>query len=216
MNFSMTIKNTLLSLSFGLLFVFHGSSQTKLSPVEQTAFKSKVQQTAQNTATIVADFLQTKHLSVLDNEIISEGKLVFKAPNLVRWEYLKPYQNTAIFKDDQLLVNNEGKKQNIDLGANKIFRSLNSLIVNSIKGDMFDATQFDLEYFEVDSGFLVKFIPRDKRLKKFIAAFELKFSKQNAEVDEVKLIEPNNDYTLITFQNRKINTAVSDAEFKNQ
>ncbi|MBO3096873.1 outer membrane lipoprotein carrier protein LolA [Gelidibacter pelagius] len=211
----MTIKNHFLILAFTVLSVFNGISQTKLSASEQTKFKAKVQKTAQNTQTIVSDFVQTKHISVLDNEITSEGKLVFKAPDFVKWEYLKPYQNTAIFKDDQLLVNNEGKRQNIDLGANKMFRSLNSLIVNSIKGDMFDESQFDLEYFKVDQGYLVKFVPKDKRLKKFMASFELKFSGTTTEVDEVKLIEPNDDYTLITFQNRKLNTTVSNSAFKN-
>lgn len=210
----MKINNRILILALCILSVFQGISQTKLSESEQAAFKSKVQSTAQNTQTIVSDFVQTKHISVLDNEIISEGKLVFKAPNLVKWEYIKPYQNTAIFKDDQLLVNNEGKKQNIDLGTNKMFRSLNTLIVNSIKGDMFDESQFELEYFKFDQGYVVKFLPKDKRLKKFIASFELKFSGTTAEVDEVKLIEPNDDYTLITFQNRKVNTTISESNFK--
>ncbi|WP_190246179.1 outer membrane lipoprotein carrier protein LolA [Gelidibacter gilvus] len=211
----MTINNHILILAFIVTSVFNGISQTKLSASEQTEFKAKVQKTAQNTETIVSDFVQTKHISVLDNAITSEGKLVFKAPDLVKWEYLKPYQNIAIFKDDQLLVNNEGKRQNIDLGANKMFRSLNSLIVNSIKGDMFDETQFDLEYFKFDQGYLVKFVPKDKRLRKFIASFELKFSGTTSEVDEVKLIEPNDDYTLITFQNRKVNTTVPENAFKN-
>ncbi|MEO5787862.1 MAG: outer membrane lipoprotein carrier protein LolA [Gelidibacter sp.] len=208
-------KHFILLFAFALSFAFSGISQTKLLASEQQGFKAKVQKTAQNTKTIVSDFTQTKHIFVFDNVITSEGKLVFKAPNLVRWEYVKPYLNVAIFKDDQLLVNNEGKKQNIDLGSNKMFRSLNSLIVNSIKGDMFDESQFDLEYFKYGRGFLVKFIPKDKRMKKFIASFELTFSNATAEVEEVKLMEPNDDYTIITFHNRKLNTEVSDANFIN-
>lgn len=207
-------KNKLFLFTFTFLCVFTGISQTKLSDLEQIEFKAKVQKTAQNTNTIVSDFVQTKHIFVLDNAITSEGKLVFKAPNLVKWEYIKPYQNIAVFKEDQLLVNNEGKKQNIDLSANKMFRSLNSLIVNSIKGDMFDASQFDLEFFKYPKYYLVKFVPKDKRLKKFMASFELKFSKET-EVDEVKLIEPNDDFTVITFHNRKVNTTVSDSDFNN-
>ena len=208
-------KNFILLFVSALIFGFSGMSQTKLSTSEQKEFKAKVQKTAQDTKSIVSDFIQTKHIFVLDNVITSQGKLVFKSPNLVRWEYAKPYLNVAIFKDDQLLVNNEGKRQNIDLGSNKMFRSLNSLIVNSIKGDMFDESQFDLDYFKYDKGYLVKFVPKDKRMKKFIASFELKFSKSDAEVNEVKLIEPNDDYTLITFQNRKVNMEVSEADFKN-
>ena len=208
-------RSIILPILFAVFFSFSGISQTKLSASEQEQFKAKVQKAAQNTKTIVSDFVQTKHIFVLDNVITSEGKLVFKAPNLVRWEYVKPYLNIAIFKDDQLLVNNEGKRQNIDLGSNKMFKSLNSLIVNSIKGDMFDESEFDLAYFKYGDGYLVSFVPKDKRMKKFIASFELKFSNTTAEVEEVKLIEPNDDFTLITFHNRKLNTEVSDADFKN-
>lgn len=208
-------RNHILFLAFTFMFVFSGISQTKLSASEEKAFKAKVQKTAENTKTIVSNFTQSKHLSVLDNEISSEGKLVFKAPNLVKWEYVKPYQNIAVFKDDQLLVTNEGKKDKIDLSSNKLFRSLNSLIVNSIKGDMFDESQFDLAYFKYDDAYLVRFVPKDNRMRKFIASFELKFSNTTAEVDEVKLIEPNDDYTLITFQNRKVNTTVTESDFNN-
>ncbi len=211
----MKTKQYIFTLALTFLFALSGMSQTKLSASEQKEFKTKVQNTAKNTQTIVSDFMQTKHLSVMDNAISSEGKLVFKAPNLVKWEYVKPYKNSAIFKDDQLLVTNEGKKDKIDLSSNKIFKSLNTLIVNSIKGDMFDEAQFDLAYFKISDGYLVKFIPKDKRMKKFMASFELKFSKSNAEVQEVKLIEPNEDYTLITFANRKINTSVSKNAFIN-
>ena len=207
-------KYFILLLVSALIFGFSGMSQTKLSATEQKEFKANVQKTAQNTKSIVSDFTQTKHLSVLENDIVSEGKLVFKAPNLVKWEYIMPYQNVAIFKDDQLFVINGGRKDKIDLSSNKMFRSLNTLIVNSIKGDMFDDSQFDLDYFKYDEEYLVKFVPKDKRMKKFIASFELKFSKSYAEVDEVKLIEPNDDYTLITFKNRKVNSKVSEADFK--
>lgn len=211
----MNTKQHLFTIVLIFLFALPGISQTKLSASEQKEFKTKVENTAKNTKTIVSDFTQTKHLSVMNNAISSEGKLVFKAPNLVKWEYVKPYKNSAIFKDDQLLVTNEGKKDKIDLSSNKIFKSLNTLIVNSIKGDMFDETQFDLAYFKISEGYLVKFIPKDKRMKKFMASFELKFSKSKAEVQEVKLIEPNEDYTLITFANRKVNSAVSENAFIN-
>lgn len=214
MNFFMKNRHFILLFVFALIFGVRGSCQTKLSTSEQKEFKVKVQKTAQNTQTIVSDFTQIKHLSVLDNDISSTGKLVFKAPNLVKWEYLKPYQNTAIFRDNQLFVTNEGKRDEIDLSSNKLFRSLNMLIVNSIKGDMFDESQFDLSYFKSDMGYLVKFVPKDKRMKKFIASFELKFSNATAEVEEVKLLEPNDDYTLIIFQNRKVNTKVAETAFK--
>ena len=210
------MKHRLFILSF--LFIcgstFKMFSQEKLTDAEQKIFKEKVQKTAQITKSIQSDFTQTKHLSVLNNAIVSEGLLIFKAPDLVKWEYTKPYKNIAIFKDDKLLVNNEGKKDEMDLSSNRMFRSLNTLIVNSIKGDMFDETQFEISYFKNGHDYLVKFIPKDKRLKKFIASFELKFDKDSAQVSEVKMMEPNEDFTLIVFKNKQLNATVSESVFK--
>lgn len=202
---------------FILLFItsIAGFSQSKLSESEQNTFKEKVLKTAQATKSIQSDFTQTKHLSVLENDIVSEGKLYFKSPNLVKWEYTKPYKNSAVFKNDKLLVNNEGKKDEMDLSSNRMFKSLNTLIVNSIKGDMFDESQFEIFYFGLANGYLVKFIPKDKRLKKFIASFELKFDKELTQVIEVKLIEPNDDDTTIVFKNKQLNSTVPDSVFNN-
>lgn len=210
------MKHKIFILTLLMIFVngFKLFSQEKLSDSEQKTFKEKVQNTAQSTKSIQSDFSQTKHLSVLDNAIISEGHLTFKAPNLVKWEYIKPYKNIAIFKDDKLLVNNEGKKDEMDLSSNRMFRSLNTLIVNSIKGDMFDESQFSISYFKSGQDYLVKFIPKDKRMEKFISSFELKFDKESTQVNEVKMIEPNDDYTLILFKNKQLNESVSDSVFK--
>lgn len=210
----MNTKIYLLLIVSILTITMPSYSQEQLSSSEQKAFKEKVQKTAQNTSSIQSDFTQTKQLSVLNNPIVSEGTLTFKAPNLIKWEYTKPFKNIAIFKDDKLLVNNEGKKDEMDLSSNRMFKSLNTLIVNSIKGDMFDASQFEISYFKNGSHYLVTFIPKDKRLKKFIASFELKFDMNSTQVNEIKLIEPNDDFTLIVFKNKQLNGTISDSVFK--
>jgi len=205
---------------FVLFFVFLmqglvGHSQTQLSIKEQQVFKEQVQQTAQQTQSIVSDFEQIRYLSVLENTITSQGTLVFKAADNIRWEYTAPFKYYVIFKDDKMLVNNEGKTDNINLSSNKLFRSFNDLLVKSIKGDMFDDAQFDIFYFKLKNGYLARFIPKEKRLQKYMAAFELTFTETSAEVTQVKLIEPNEDYTQIIFKNRKTNTKVSETAFEN-
>jgi len=190
-------------------------SQQKLSSNEQTAFKQKVKETAQNTKTIISDFTQIQEMEFLSDGAQSKGKLIFKAPNLVRWEYISPYPYVVIFKDGKLLLNDGGKKSNIDLDSNKLFQNLNNLIVGSINGDMFDDSEFSISYFKTSEGFLAKFIPKDKKMKRFIASFELSFDKKTAEVQKLKMIEPSGDFSAIVFTNKKINTQVADSVFQN-
>ncbi len=209
----MKIKSKYILVSLTVLSFCIGFSQTEMNKEDIAMLKVQVIENAKNTQSILSDFIQEKHLSIMQNPLISEGKMAFKAPNLVKWEYTKPYKNIAIFKGESLHVLNEGKKDNIDLSSNKLFRSLNSLIVSSIKGDMFDESQFEFSFYKIDDGYMVTFIPKDRRIKKFISSFELQFST-SAEVQKVKLIEPNDDFTWITFKNRRLNQEVSLKTFE--
>ena len=201
----------LLTLSFLFFNVCLG--QTELTEKERVTFKEKVLEKANNTNAIASDFTQSKWLEMLAEPVVSEGKLVFKAPDLILWQYISPKAYKVIFKDEMLYVENDGKKDEIKLSSNGLFKSFNALIVNSIKGNMFDENEFEISYFKTTENFLVKFLPKDKRMKRFVSAFELTFNKTTGEVAKIKLVEPNNDYTFITFSNRKTNVEIPSTTF---
>lgn len=196
-----------------LLFsVFALSAQTKMSDVEAQALETKVKNLAASIETITSDFTQYKHLDFLSNDIESTGKLSFKTPNMVKWEYVKPYAYSVLFKNETLYVNNEGDKSNVALGSNKLFKQLNKLIADSIKGDMFDSNEFNISYFKNKADSEVHFSPKDASFSKYIKAFHLTFNERG-EVIEVKMVEPSNDYTQIVFSNRKVNQTLPDEVF---
>ena len=191
------------------------SAQKTLTKNEINTFKSAVAELDRNTKTIVSDFVQYKHLSFLSNDVETQGKLAFKVPGLIKWEYTSPYKYSVIFKDDKLFIDDEGDKSKIDIGSNKMFKGLNNLITNSVKGNMFDDNAFDISYFKVDDYYLIKFIPKDENMLQFIAKFELKFDIKTSDVTEVKMIEPSEDYTKIVFKNKTRNTTLDEAVFNN-
>lgn len=201
-------------LSFLLIFLLAGSlnAQTKMTDSKATALQSKVKSLAETTKTITADFVQYKHLDFLSNDIESNGKLSFKSPDLVKWAYVKPFEYSVLFKDDMLYINNEGEKNNVNIGSNKLFKQLNKLISASVTGDMFNTEEFDISYFEKQKDSEVHFSPKDKKFAKYIKEFHIIFNTY-AEVSEVKMIEPSNDYTHIVFTNRLTNQNLSDAVF---
>lgn len=183
-----------------------------MNSAEALTLKNLVKQQAKTTKTITSQFTQYKHMDFLSNDIITKGNLYFKAPDLIKWSYTEPFTYSVIFKDDQLYINDEGKKSNIDMSASKLFKQLNSLIINSVKGDMFDAEEFNIEYYKSGENSLVYFKPKDKKSAAFITAFHLTFNAEG-DVEIVKMIEPSGDYTKIIFNNKVLNNPVSDALF---
>lgn len=197
---------------FGLL-LSSVAQEKSMSKSEIQTFKENVKASAKSITTIKSDFTQYKHLDILSNDIETNGHMVFKSPNLVKWQYTKPFSYSVIFKEDQLLINDDGTKSNVDIGSSKLFKNLNELIISSIKGDMFIESDFNISYLKSNIYYKATFIPKEKAILNYIAQFELLFDKTNAQVFEVKMIEPSQDYTRIVFKNRVLNTPVSNAVF---
>lgn len=208
--------NKVLFLGVLLLVSFCSFGQERMLSVDEIKeLKVKVKAKSETTQTIKSDFVQYKHLDFLSNDIKTEGKLAYKSPNLVKWEYTNPYKYSVIFKNNSLLINDDGKKNTVNIGSSKLFEKMNVLIVKSIRGDMFDDTEFDISYHKSKSSYIVNFLLKDVDFNKIIKKFVLYFDVKTYDVTQVKMIEPSNDYTKIVFKNRKLNIPLNNAIFSN-
>lgn len=207
------------NLLFLVVLIAHTSlllaQESKMNNTEIAEFKAKINETSKATTTIQSNFTQYKHLDFLSNDITTQGKMAFKVPNMVKWEYTVPFKYSIIFKDDKLIINDSGTKSNMDLGNSALFKKLNQLIVNSVKGNLFQDSDFTMSYFKSSKYYKVIFIPKDEKIKSYIASFILFFDKQQADVMEVKMVEPTNDYTRIVFSDRLINKPLDNEVFTN-
>ena len=132
----------------------------------------------------------------------------------IRWNYhlTSLHSNKKTTKNHIAITFDDGNKSNLDMGSNKIFKQLNQLITASIKGDMFDASEFEVSYFKKDGKSEVHFKPKDEQFSEFIKSFHITFNT-NGEVQKVKMIESSDDYTQIIFSNRTSNQSLPDATF---
>ncbi len=202
---------------FTLIIIFPLSvfSQRTLSKTEIQNLKKQVKDIAQKTKSIKSDFIQYQHLDFLSNDIVTHGKLIYKTPSSVKWEYTKPYKYSVVFKDNILKINDDGKKNKIDLSGNKMFENMNKLIVKSINGDMFDDKMFKIKYEKEKLFYVISFTSKDKKLSEIISNLILYFDPKNYKVAILKMVEPSGDYTKIVFKNRVENQNISDAIFSN-
>ncbi|MEN2414481.1 outer membrane lipoprotein carrier protein LolA [Flavobacterium mesophilum] len=210
------MKTKFYILLFSILFGANLFAQEqKMTDAEIASFKQDVNVVAKKIKTLSTDFVQYKHLDFLSKDIETSGKMLFKEPALLSWQYKKPYNYSIVFKNGKILINDEGKKSAVDIGNSKIFARINKLIVGSVSGNMFDDKEFTISYFKLKGQNLAKFIPKDATLKKYIKQIELTFDKEEATVVQVKLLESSEDYTRIVLKNKVINAKIDDSVFTN-
>lgn len=191
------------------------AQEQKMTDSEIASFKQDVNVVSKKIKSLTTDFVQYKHLDFLSKDIETSGKMNFKEPGLLQWQYKKPYNYSIVFKNGKILINDEGKKSAVDIGNSKIFGRINKLIIGSVSGNMFDDKEFSISYFKSKGQNIAKFIPKDTTLKKYIKQIELTFDKEEATVVQVKLLESSEDYTRIVLKNKVINAKIDDSIFTN-
>ncbi|MDO5608172.1 MAG: outer membrane lipoprotein carrier protein LolA [Capnocytophaga sp.] len=196
-----------------LLISFTANAQeTPMSESERSVFVKNITAETQKIQSLTTDFVQYKHMDFLSKDIETSGKMAFRSPNMLNWQYTEPYRYRLIFKDKKVFIDDQGKKSSVNAGG-KIFENINTLIIGSVSGDMFDEQQFDIRFYKTNTHHIAKLKPKNDAMKKYIRQISLYFPKNEQSVSEVKLTEPSGDYTRIVFKNKKINAPVNDADF---
>lgn len=199
-----------------LLFVMVTSSvfAKKYTDVKDVAaLKAKMIANSKKLQTIKSDFVQVKHIDFLESEITSNGKFFFKKDNKLKWQYTSPYNYVVTINNGKVTIEDDGKKSTFDAKSSKNFQELNDLLVGSVTGDIFSSGKFRIRYLQSDKHYVLLLFPKTASLKKNLKKMELFISKKNMSIDVVNMVEPSDDYTLITFKNKKLNATISDNIF---
>lgn len=202
---------------FFLIFVSNiiVAQEQKMSAAEIASFKTEVEKESKTIKTIKTDFTQYKHMDFLSKDIETSGKMSFKAPNLLNWQYTKPYNYSIVFKNNKVYINDQGKKNTVDAGNSKLFEKINRMIVGSVSGNVFDDKEFTISYFKTKEFYITKLLPKTKEVQKYIKQIDLFFPINDVTVSQVKLIEPSGDFTKIVFKNKQLNAKIDDSAFTN-
>lgn len=195
-------------------FLVSGQIPSGYKPIKDTvAFHQKMKTQSSLINTIQSDFVQEKYLSVMSEKIITKGHFLFKKTNLLRWEYTDPYKYVIAINKDKMYIKDNGKVNKYDINSNKMFKSINEMMVSTVQGDLLDNKNYKATYYENEKMYLLELKPLQKGAKDFLRVIQLYVDKTDYAVVKVKMIEPSDDYTLIDFQNRKTNIAIPDEKF---
>ena len=178
-----------------------------------SGFKKKFTAEASKINSITSSFVQEKVLVALTEKITSTGSFAFKRSNKVRIEYTKPFVYLMIMNGDKMKIRDDQKENTVNMRSNRMFRQINSIIMDCVQGTILDSKDFTSEVFENKDSYLLKMRPVSKNLREFFETINVVVSKNDYSVNSIEMNEPSTDKTVMTFTNKKINQPVADEVF---
>ena len=164
--------------------------------------------------TLRCDFVQRKTISILADELISEGRLSFKQADKLSWEYTHPYQYRFTMNGDRIMIDSGTNQNIINVSGNRMFSEISKIIISGINGSgIFDGNRFTAVFNVGTSDYQVTLTPRQRDLRQMFNSITLTFDKTDYSVNTVEIREANGDATFITMKNKQINIDLDDEIF---
>ena len=197
-----------------LCLVFACYACATAQQVDKAAVKARINRAAMEMKSMECDFVQTKHLKLLSDKMVSKGKMYYQQKNRLRWEYTSPHKYVFILNNTKVSIHNGDRNDVIDTNQNKVFKEIARVMMNSVVGKCLnDEREYKVDITVNTSEWVAKLTPLRKNMKQMFTSIVLHFDRQRALVTKVELTEKNNDRTVIELKNVKTNHAISPSLF---
>ncbi len=182
--------------------------------VNEAAVKQKINAVASKMQTMQCDFVQTKYLKMLNDKMVSHGKMYYQQPNKLRWEYTSPYTYTFVMNASKVLVQKGKRSDVIDVNQSKMFKEIARIMMNSVVGKcLTDEKDFKTTITATQTEWVANLVPQRKNMKQLFQMIVIRFNKQKSMVSTVELLEKNGDKTIIELKNIKTNLPINAQVF---
>ena len=177
-------------------------------------FTEKLKQASISNNSIKADFVEQRFMSALKEPQTSFGIFYYKKENKLRWEKTKPTSYVFISENNKVRVKENNHEKDVS-SYNQVVGRIKDLMLTLVNGDFSNGKQFDPQYFQTKSEYIVKLKPRNKRMSNAFDYIQLSFNKKNLLLEELAFYEKSGDRNIMKFSNQMVNTELSDSLFKN-
>lgn len=204
------MKRVLFSLMALCLCLLNLSAQK----INEAKVKQQINAVASKMKTMQCDFVQTKYLKMLNDKMVSRGKMYYQQNNKLRWEYTSPYTYTFVLNGSKVLISKGKRNDVINVNQSKFFKEIARIMMNSVVGKcLTDSKDFKVSLTGASAEYVATLYPQQKQMKQMFQKIILHFNKQNSTVSKVELIEKKGDRTIIELKNVKSNAPINAKVF---
>lgn len=134
----------------------------------------------------------------MDQDIVCHGKMYYKQPDKLRWEYTDPYKSV-------ITMNGAGSKMN---------KGIARILMGCIEGKFLtDTKAFQVEINTSAQGWTASLMPLRSEMKQLFQSIEITFDNKLESVVKVQLFEKTGEVTTVTMHDIKLNGDIDDSVF---
>ena len=187
-----TLRSYLL-LAAILLFGAPSFAQTAQ---EKAAF-DKIVTATRSIKSMTSDFTETKHLKMLSEDVVTAGKLWYKSPSWMRWEY--DSRNYGVLNPKGAYMVKDGQRNG---ALSRGFGQTGKMVTSLMSGLSQDLKHYSVSYSKSGNSLTVTAVPVSPRMKGVVDSVVMIFDIPSSTIKSFE-IRSSSGFTHIDFNNLK-------------
>ncbi len=174
----------------------------------------EIRRAAEQIQSIQADFTQTKRLKILTRPLVSKGKLAYRRPQELRWEYASPIPSVLVASKDGIhrYLKRDGRFVEDSSAKLDSMKVVLSEINRWLAGDFEHSKAFH-PVLHQGNPTRVELHPKDQTLARFVSKVVIALGKTPGTVESIDIFEGEDSSTHIEFTASRINEPLADSTF---
>jgi outer membrane lipoprotein-sorting protein len=190
------------------------SSYQTATDAQKKEIIEKITQASDAMKTMRCDFTQEKELSFMNDKVVSEGKMSYKQPNKIRWEYTKPLAYVFAMDGKNIFMDAGNSQTTVPARSSKMFSSMSDIIIGGVSGaGLIDSPDFTALFGVGNNDYRITLTPLKKEVKDLFDHIQLFVNQSDSRIKKVELVEKGGDKTLILLKNIQTNATINDEVF---
>lgn len=160
--------------------------------------------------TLQCDFVQTRTMSMLQESMVSSGRMYCELPGRLKWEYLSPSQFAFVLDGTSVRMVRDGRTLPSDGGRDKMLKELSRFILDSVSGaGLSDSSAFKTSAEVSGKEWIVTMVPLRRDLRRMWKAIMLHFDPTLKTAVKIEMEENSGDKTVVEFSGVRLNSQIA-------
>lgn len=158
--------------------------------------------------TIVSKFKQTKHIPIMDEDMLSGGNFYYTKPEKLTMRYTDPAGDLMMINDDWFTMVSAGKKRETSGKTNQKMQGMKAILSACLQGNILQMGAEKVTLEETSKHYVFTAIIDRKANKSNFEKVVASYDKNDLSLTLLQTIERDGSYTIYELTDKKFNTAV--------